>query len=184
MNVQVNEQGVNVTGGIDVNVTEERVSIESDKLVIAKQGEGFVVRAEGFATIETNTDRKPVYPTVKYDPHYYYSGQNGLTLEESTNRAMDRVDDMLDSDFLPELTEYEDNLVREVVKSIIADEDTEGRHTVYTTAGGVLKGMRNGGYAGVPFAWLFKGVVEGWVTPAVTNAFGSGSYALTPIGRG
>jgi hypothetical protein len=97
---------------------------------------------------------------------------------------MDRVDDMLDSDYIPSLVDDEQNLVREVVKSIIADEDTEGRHTVYTTVGGVLKGMRTGDYAGVPFAWLFKGVVEGWISPGVTNAFGAGSYALTPIGRG
>lgn len=182
MNVQVNEGAVKVTVGIDATTTDDKVTIDADALIIARQGEGYVVRAEGFATTETNTNTAPPADTVQYDPHYYYSGNNNLPVNMSVARALDKIDDMLYDSGESYLEGADVDIVQEVVKNIITDPDTSGRHTVIVVAGGVLKGMRNGDYVGVPFAWLFKGVVEGYITPPSTEQKPLGAYtAYAPI---
>jgi len=164
MNVRMNEDGVEVQGGLNVVVTDESVAIEDGKLIVSKKGEGYLVQAEGFATIEANTDSAS-YNAPQYDQHYYSGGNNYLSITQSVARAMSRIDGMLDEKYLEEITDAEYDLVADVVKGIIEDTDTQGRHTVYKVAGGVLSGMHDGTYEGVPFAWLFKGVVEGHITP-------------------
>ena len=152
-----------------VNIIENSVNIDEGKLVIAKVDGAYYVRAEGFANIETSTDDRAYTPTVQYDPHYYVNGGNGLTLESSAERALDRVIDMIDREG-EELSVDQEGIVFDVIKDIIADRNTAGRHSVYTLAGGILKGVREGSYKGVPFAWIFKGIAEGVIAPTPAPA--------------
>lgn len=167
MRVQVANEKVNVTGGLNVEVTNDEANFDDGKLVVERDGAGFRVTAEGYASIETSTDSVP-NSKPSYDPHYYSNWQsNGLSFSHSVRRATDKVEDMLHVDNVDDYNDEEWGIIVQKIEDIIADPDTDGRHTVYSVVGGVLKGMREGNYAGVPFAWLFKGVVEGYITPPV-----------------
>jgi hypothetical protein len=164
MKVSIQENVVEVNGGIDVTVTDTEATFDDGKLTVQREGGGFRVTAEGYATIETDTNTASNQrPT--YDPHVYSSWtSNGLLFEDSVYRASEKVIEMANDDGIY-FNRADLDIIDEKVEDIIADPDTEGRHSVYSLAGGILKGFREGDYAGVPFAWVFKGLVEGYIQP-------------------
>lgn len=146
---------------MNVNIKPDKVSIDGGRVVVKAFDDDYSVFVEGAADVsyDMNMETEPTH-----DPHTY-SNNNGLTVYESAERAYHKMLDMLEAENM--LEGGADDLWG-AIKRIIMDEDTQGRHTVYSLAGGILKGYREGLYAGVPFSYIFLGVVDGKIVPKQT----------------
>lgn len=98
---------------------------------------------------------EPNYSLV-LDPYTYYNGNNGLTVEESAERVIDKcTDDVFDKlDEYDEFYDYDATLDYEVLCPIIAE--GRGRHYCYKLLGGIKKGLDEGKYKGVPVYKLLE----------------------------
>jgi len=115
--------------------------------------------------------------TVEYDEYPYLYSTSGLTVEESTERALDRVYFEIWSAF--NSNEVGDiNWLREAIADMIRE--GKGRQAVYTLAGGIAKGYREGLYKGVPAAYIFKGFVDGYIEKPAEDE-NNNNYALGPV---
>lgn len=92
----------------------------------------------------------------KKDRHYYRNGNNGLSMEESVERAVSGVEDTLDK--VPS-TNYSvvtpmPNQVRNGVRHML--ESGSGRNDCYVLAGQVLKAYREGRIWGISIDAAFE----------------------------
>ena len=99
-------------------------------------------------------------PEPTHDPHRYMNGVNGLTVDQSTERAAYRVYHEIWNSFDSQ-TVGDVNLLRQAVRTMIVE--GAGRQAVYSLAGGIKKGVQQGLYTGVPLAFVMKGFVDGYI---------------------
>lgn len=177
---------------MQVSINQEQVSIDGGKVVVTSPAPGeYNVKANGFANIETDTgvaapQSEYVVQEITRDPHYYSGGNNYLSLEDSVERAYDKVVDTYYDYTDDVVSNYEDfgsdDDIENAIRDIIKDPDTEGRRSVYKLAGGIVKGYKEGMYRGVPFSTVFEGITRGKIVPKVdtlqmatdwSNAFNS-----------
>lgn len=139
---------------MDIKTSGNKIEIDGGKVVITKAGfDNYYIKASGFTELETSS--KPLEPDVTYDPHYYYNGDNGLTVEKSVNRVINRVKDKV------HLNREQTDRVAEDIRKLIVD--NKGRDTAYRLTGGIKKGMEEGIYGNVPFDVLFRAFVRGYM---------------------
>lgn len=147
-----------------VSLEENKVTID-DKVVITPDGKGYKFTYPGqfvqFTTtsqpLGSEVDTNNLIAAVEYDENYYSNGHNGLTLNESVNRAFSMVWHQM----LP-IGGVEDGStddIKNTMKAVIRE--GEGRSEIYKIVGGIKKAYGEGWYKGVPFSVIFENVVNG-----------------------
>lgn len=166
VNMKNNEASI-FTGKLTVDVRDDHtVSINGELNVeAAPDGNGYTLSyPDAFGSFALRNKNTPgnIGSTFKsvvgteYDPYFYKSSDNGLSVDQSTDRAYRRVMSMLPSAW----TDPDDNNdIWEAIKKKIRNGD--GRQSVYVLVGGIVKGWNNGMYKGVPFGYILRGFVDG-----------------------
>ncbi len=152
-------------------VEGNRVSI-NDEVVVEFRDGIYKVRDSDVWGVELQLPSEP--KVSDHDPVYYSNHANGLTIEDSAHRAASKIDMDFD-EWGDQISEYTD--VYDACETLIRK--GEGRHTCYRIAGGIVKGVKEGLYKGLPLSLVFKAYVDGKIeTPVDDNNVSSGSYAV------
>lgn len=169
--------------------------IEGDKVTLdgrititkTSAGEYFIQSPDASVQVEAGNihDKTVTPPQPKYDPKTYKDWtKNGLTVEESTHKAVDRIFYEIWGEFGNTEIDAGKTSLFDPVRQLIVD--GKGRDTAYAIAGGIKRGYKEGKYKGVPLTYIFKGIVEGEIktpekvsNPPVWNAYPTklGRYA-------
>lgn len=172
-----------------VNVDGNVVNID-DVIVIEKTSIGYMLTSEASMAVVGNiSDQQAPTSEPEYDKTYYYGGDNYLTLEESSEKAIYKVYDEIWQDFNDDETGDIDalfDLMSEPAQTLIKTGE-HGRQDVYKLAGRLKTLFNDGFFTGVPLAYVFKGVVEGNITlpePPTPKSGFSSVIKNTPIWGG
>ena len=149
-------------GKLNVEVDENLITVNEElRVQIAPDGRGYTLDypdSYGSFALRPKSEPKTMQYKktvgVEYDPVYYQNGMNGLTVEESTERAFNKIWYDLHGEGKNNPKDLKD-AIRHMIRN------GEGRQAVYALAGGIERDYKDGLYYGVPFSYIFAGFVNG-----------------------
>lgn len=142
MKTQVNDNTVTINNKLTIVVEDDKFFVSGADLGISLD--------QSFAEMSFN-DNRAMNSSPVFDPKTYATGENGLTLEASVERAVSRLEDQF-----YRASQYVDSYATlyVVVENLIADK--YGRDYCYRLGGKIASGYRQGYFKGIPPEIVFE----------------------------